>query len=106
MIDLSDAVVYGFVLAVGVLTIVGALLHRHGITWFNPRTSKQRPLPSGATLLLGVGFVLLSGTHLIPAYHQPDWAVMMMLKSLTLGLFLASLLLFVTSTWKSSSDEA
>jgi uncharacterized membrane protein SirB2 len=100
MIALSDALIYGFLLAVGVLMIVAGLLPRVGITWFSPRTFKRPPLPSGATLLLGAGFVVMSVTHLIPADHQPAWAVMMTLKSLTLGLFLASLLLFVTSARK------
>jgi hypothetical protein len=53
---LSDVVEYGFGLAVGVLMIVGMLLHRAGITvWFiSPRGYRGRPVPVGAYLLWGL----------------------------------------------------
>jgi len=105
---LSDVFVYGFVLAGGVLMIVSTLLHRAGNTWrfISPRGSKGRPVPVGASLLLGAGLVVMSGTHLIPAGHQPAWGVEMLLKSLGLCLFLASLVMFAISARKPGPDNS
>jgi uncharacterized membrane protein SirB2 len=102
---LSDVVVYGFVLAAGVLMIVSTLLHRAGVTWRFTRGSKGRPVPVGASLLLGAGFVVISGTHLVPADHQPAWGLMMLLKSLALCLCLASLVMFTISSRKPRPDN-
>lgn len=103
--DPTGVVVYVFVLGVGVLMIISTLLHRAGVTWFSPRKFRQRPVPVGASLLLGAGMVLSGGTHLTPADHQPVWGLMMMLKSLTVCLFLASLVLFTISTPKPGLDK-
>jgi hypothetical protein len=104
---LSDWFVYGFVLAGGVLMIVSTLLHRAGITWWfiSPRGFSGRPVPVGAYLLLGAGMVVAAGTHLIPAGHQPAWGVEMLLKSLVLFLFLASLVMFAIFARKPGPDN-
>jgi hypothetical protein len=49
---LSKVFVFGFGLAVGVLTIVSTLLHRADITWrfINPHGSRRRPLRVVASL--------------------------------------------------------
>jgi hypothetical protein len=96
----------GFELAVGVLMIVSTLLHRAGITWwFRPRGFKGRPVPVGAYLLLGAGFVVGAGTHLIPAGHELAWGVMMLLESLVGCLFLASLVMLAISARKPGPDS-
>jgi drug/metabolite transporter (DMT)-like permease len=69
-----------FVASVGVLLIVAALLQRTGNKWFVspnrfPRRFKKRPVPVGASLLLGAAMVLGSGTRMIPADHQRVWAL-------------------------------
>jgi hypothetical protein len=95
---LSD-VLDGFLLAGGVLMIVSALLQRAGITsWFNsPRGPKGRPLPVGASLLSGAGFVVTAATNLIPDGHQPNWGLMVLLRGLAFFLFLGSLVMFAIS---------
>jgi hypothetical protein len=99
---LSDGFVYGFVLAVGVLTIVSALLQWAGITWgfIGARGSKGRRPLVGSSLLLGVGFVVMAGTNLIPDGHQPTRGWMIFLDSLTVCLFLGSLVMLAISPRK------
>jgi len=104
---LSDALVFGLMLVVGVLMMVGALLHRAGITWpvISPGGFRGRPVRVGASLLLGAGFVMMAGTHFLPHDHQGGRGVQVLLKSLTLCLFLASLAVFAISARTPGTDE-
>lgn len=91
---LSDVVVYGFGLAVGVLMIVGTLLHRAGITSFiRPRGFKKRPVPVGAFLLQGAGMVLFSGAQLIPTDHRRIWNLVV--DPVVICIFIAGLVMFM-----------
>jgi hypothetical protein len=94
--DLPDVVVYPFGMAVGVLMIVGTLLHRAGISSFiRPRGFKKRPVPVGAFLLQGAGMVLFSGVQVIPTDHQRIWALV--LDPVVICIFIAGLVLLM---WK------
>ena len=87
--------------------MVGTLLHRAGITWpfISPGGFRERPVPVGTSLLLGAGFVMMAGTHFLPDDHQGGRGVQVLLKSLTLCLFLASLAVFAISARKPVPDS-
>ena len=78
-----------FSLFVGVLLIVGALLHRAGVkSVFIPRGFKR--LPVGSTILFGAGLALLSITEMIPRGPSTH-ALVLCLDAAALSLMGASL---------------
>lgn len=92
-LDLPEVVGFTFLVAVGVLAIVGTLLHRAGTTSFiKPRLFKT--FPEGALLLWGAGMVLINGAQLIPpADHPRIWVLV--LDAVAICLFIASSVLWL-----------